>query len=113
MKYGHLLLVLHLFLLCGLLSPGAGAQSTQGAQVPVFEPYFSIHWNGGVIHQDQSGAVPCVADWDGDNVKDLLVGTYTTGYIYFYHNYGTNAAPVFQDRVALQAGSTTIKLSAG
>lgn len=42
-----------------------------------------------------------VADWDNDGKLDLLVGT-NGGYVIFYRNVGTNAAPVYEDKGALQ-----------
>jgi hypothetical protein len=42
-------------------------------------------------------ASPAVFDWDGDGVKDLLVGEFETGpcWIRVYRNVGTNEAPRF------------------
>jgi hypothetical protein len=81
--------------------------------VPVFEPEFSLSWDGGTIITDNRGAVPCVADWNDDGVKDLLVGTFYYGNIYYFKNYGTNADPVFHDRLKLQADGLDIALSYG
>ena len=39
-------------------------------------------------------AYPYVVDWDGDGKKDLLVGDHD-GFIYYYHNEGTDACPRF------------------
>jgi hypothetical protein len=89
------------------------ADSTQGAIVPVFEPDFTINWDGGVIHDDNRGAVPDVVDWNGDGVKDLLIGTFYYGNIYFYPNYGTNENPLFKDRTKLEADGVEITLSYG
>ena len=96
-------------MLC-LLPQAALADSSQGAAVPVFKPEFTINWDGGVIQTDNRGAVPEVVDWDGDGNKDLLVGVFYNGNIFYYKNYGTNESPVFHDRVMLEADLLVIRL---
>jgi hypothetical protein len=105
--------MLGVFIALGLLSPAALADSTQGAAVPVFESEALLTWDNGTIHADNRGAVPEAVDWNGDGKKDLLVGVFYDGYIFYYMNYGTNANPVFHDRVMLQADGVDIKLSYG
>jgi len=39
-------------------------------------------------------AAPFVGDFDGDGVKDLLVGQFTDGLLTVYRNTGTDARPV-------------------
>jgi len=48
---------------------------------------------------------PVVYDLDRDGLKDLMTSEYY-GYVYFYHNSGTNAAPVFltAQRLSTQTG---------
>ena len=36
-----------------------------------------------------------MVDWDLDGLKDLILGQFSYGYIYFYKNVGTNSAPIF------------------
>jgi hypothetical protein len=110
MKIG--LLLSTSFILLALGGPAA-ADSTQGAAVPVFEPEFTINWMGGIIQTDNRGAVPEAVDWNGDGAKDLLVGAFYNGFIYYYQNHGTNAAPLFQGRVQLEADGVQIALSYG
>lgn len=50
---------------------------------------------------------PAVADWNRDGKKDLVVGE-EFGYIYFYENKGSDAAPIFSGGVKLQAGGQDI-----
>ena len=52
-----------------------------------------------VIGGQHGLAAPAVFDWDGDGVKDLLVGEFETGpcWIRVYKNVGTNEAPRFTD----------------
>jgi hypothetical protein len=87
--------------------------STQGARVPVFEPDYTMTWDGGIVHTDNNGVAPNVVDWDGDGVQDLLVGVFFDGNIYVYKNYGTNAVPEFRDRRMLRADGEVISLSYG
>jgi len=54
-------------------------------------------------------AVPVVYDWDSDGKKDLLIGHNHTdqnridhGYVSFYKNIGTDAAPSFNGFTYLQ-----------
>jgi len=96
-----------------LLSPALADETTQGALVPVFEPGYSIAWSGGTIHTDNYGVVPNAVDWNGDGKKDLLVGTFYNGNVYFYPNQGTNAAPLFQGREMVEADGVPISLSYG
>jgi len=58
-------------------------------------------------------AAPCVVDWDGDGLKDLVLGQFTSGNIRFYRNEGTNAAPVFNSYELLYADGIPITLPSG
>ena len=113
MRIGTLYRMLCKSLALCLLGPLAMADSSQGAAVPVFEPDYTINWDGGIIHNDNRGAVPHAVDWNGDGKKDLLVGVFYDGHIYYYMNYGTNEEPEFHDRVKLQADGADIALSYG
>jgi len=55
-------------------------------------------------------AIPCVADWNGDGRKDLLVGYQTAGKVALFLNSGSDASPVFTTSVNLQAGGADIYL---
>ncbi|MGB3340327.1 MAG: FG-GAP-like repeat-containing protein [bacterium] len=60
---------------------------------PEFKSYTMIRSGGLPIAH--SNSVPNVCDLDGDNVKDLILGN-TNGYVYYYRNIGSNAAPLFE-----------------
>jgi hypothetical protein len=53
-------------------------------------------------------SVPCVADWNGDGKKDLVVGD-NDGYVYYHQNIGRDASPSFANgggvRLKTQGGS--------
>jgi hypothetical protein len=53
-------------------------------------------------------AIPCVADWNGDGKKDLLVGYQTAGKIALYTNAGSDWKPGFQTAANLQAAGTDL-----
>jgi hypothetical protein len=55
-------------------------------------------------------AVPCVADWNGDGRKDLLVGYQGASKIALFLNTGSDASPAFTTSVNLQAGGADIYL---
>ena len=42
-------------------------------------------------------AAPLHVDWDGDGVRDLLVGQFGGGQLRIYRNVGSDDAPVFED----------------
>ncbi len=48
---------------------------------------------GKPIDTDVGHAAPAVTDFDGDGVKDLLVGQFGGGVLWIYRNEGTNARP--------------------
>jgi hypothetical protein len=60
-----------------------------------------------------SYAIPCVADWNGDGRKDLIVGYQTAGKVALYLNAGTDANPVFTSYANLQAGGVDITHPSG
>jgi hypothetical protein len=48
---------------------------------------------GKPIDTDVGHAAPFVADFDGDGVKDLLVGQFGGGNLWIYKNVGSNERP--------------------
>ena len=62
----------------------------------------------------KSGALsrPVAFDWNGDGKLDLLAGK-SAGYVQYFENTGSNAAPVFEDRGYLKAAGETIRIMAG
>lgn len=72
-----------------------------------------LHAKGEVIDVDIGHLVPCVADWNNDGRKDLIVGQFSQGKIRLYLNKGTDAEPLFDDFVYLKAGGREITLEAG
>lgn len=58
-------------------------------------------------------AAPFVADFDGDGVRDLLVGEFKGGNLRIYPNRGTNTDPRFDEHVAFMDGSESGRVPAG
>ncbi|MBN1670356.1 MAG: VCBS repeat-containing protein [Kiritimatiellae bacterium] len=56
---------------------------------------------------------PAVADWNNDGKTDLLVGQYSSGYVWLYVNEGTDTAPVFSGRSRIYAGGSPLTTSYG
>lgn len=65
---------------------------------------------GGVGIDLGSYAIPCVADWNGDGCKDLLVGYRDDDKIALFLNSGTDNDPVFTQSSRLQADGTDIQV---
>lgn len=84
---------LMLMVLVMLMSTMAFAQAPKLA-----DPYQLKLADGTVLDTGGIGhAAPFYADFDGDNVPDLLVGEFKDGALRIYHNYGTKLEPVFKD----------------
>jgi hypothetical protein len=84
-----------------------------GQTLPVFKPGKYIQANGSNLHPDIADAAPCIADWNGDGLKDLLIGEQYYAKIRLYLNSGTNAAPVFTSFSYIKADGTHIQVSYG
>jgi hypothetical protein len=82
------------------------------AAAPRFTGPTRIYDGGSPIDVGYYGA-PCIYDWDGDGKKDMIVGQLTGGYIRFYRNVGTDAAPSFSGFSYLSASGSQIRLTNG
>lgn len=63
------------------------------AQAVEFEKPVRLQAGGEFIDTEIGHAAPCVADFDGDGLKDLLVGQFGGGKLWIFRNKGTNAEP--------------------
>ena len=70
------------------LPVGAADQTAKDLSPPV-----RLEAAGKPIDTDVGHAAPFVGDFDGDGVKDLLVGQFGEGVLWVYRNEGTNARP--------------------
>ncbi len=66
----------------------------------------------GVALNPGSQSIPCVADWNGDGLPDLMVGYQPAWKVAVYTNSGTLAQPVFTTSVNVQAGGADIYMPA-
>ena len=78
-----------------------------------FETPFRVQAGGKPIDVDIGHAAPYVVDFDGDGVRDLLVGQFGSGRCRIYKNTGTDKAPRFGDFTYLEAGGKTAEVKAG
>jgi hypothetical protein len=58
-------------------------------------------------------AAPFVADFDGDGVRDLLVGQFGDGILWIYRNVGSNAEPKLAAGVKFKDGNPDGRVPTG
>ena len=58
-------------------------------------------------------AAPLVADWDGDGVRDLLVGQFQGGHLRIYRKVGTDTEPRFAGFEKLRTGKELASVPSG
>jgi hypothetical protein len=77
-----------------------------------FETPFRLEAGGKPIDVEIGHAAPYVVDWDGDGVRDLLVGQFGKGRCRIYKNTGTDQAPKFADFTFFEAGGKVAEVKA-
>ncbi len=82
------------------------------AAVPDFENEYMLQCSGTTIDVGYYAA-PCIVDWDGDGLQDLILGQFTSGYIRFYKNVGSNDSPLFTSFTYLYADGIRIAMGSG
>jgi hypothetical protein len=81
---------------------------------PVFTNFTRLQAAGVDICHPSSGCgapAPWVCDYDHDGKKDLLVGTGTEGYVYFYRNTNTDVQPLLAAGTLLLTNSFPLNVS--
>lgn len=86
------------FLAAACLAFAFQIQADNGLQKP-----FKLMAGGEPINVDVGHAAPCFTDWDGDGLRDLLVGQFGEGKLRIYRNIGTRTEPKFGDFFYFQA----------
>jgi hypothetical protein len=82
------------------------------ASPPIYQNPVFLQAGGVNIDVSYYGS-PCVYDWNGDGLKDLILGEFDYGNIRLYLNSGTNAAPVFTTYTLMEADGVDIALPYG
>ncbi|HEX5137203.1 MAG TPA: VCBS repeat-containing protein [Planctomycetota bacterium] len=93
-------------LLCAV---GAGGEGAPGELLPPVR----IEAGGKPIDTEVGHAAPFVADFDGDGVRDLLVGQFGGGILWIFRNEGTNAAPKLAAGVKFKDGAEDGRVPTG
>ncbi len=88
--------VLHGLAATAVLASGVLAQS--------FEAPVQMKADGKVIVTDVGHSAPYIYDFDGDGVRDLLVGQFGSGKLRIYRNEGTNKKPKYGKLEWFKAG---------
>jgi hypothetical protein len=78
-----------------------------------FEPAVRLMAAGKVIDTEVGHAAPFVGDFDGDGVRDLLVGQFGEGQLWIYRNEGTNAQPKLAAGVKFKDGKAEGSIPSG
>lgn len=86
--------------------------AAQESLPPTFAPPVRLEADGKPIDigalSDIAHAGPCLGDFTGDGVRDLLVGDFP-GYFWLFENTGTDKEPKFAAKGKLQAGGEDAK----
>jgi hypothetical protein len=95
------------------ISLACAAALVAGAAAQQFEAPFRLQAGGKPIDVEIGHAAPYVVDWDGDGVRDLLVGQFGKGRCRIYRNTGSNKAPTFGEHTWFEAGGRVAEVKAG
>ncbi len=89
--------------------------SKQNASLsPELEPPVRLQAAGKPIDATEIGhAAPFVCDFDGDGLKDLLVGQFKDGLLWLYRNEGTNSEPKLAAGVKFKEGKEDGRVPSG
>jgi hypothetical protein len=96
-----------MFLAAALTLP-ATADATSELEAPV-----RLQAAGEFIDTEVGHAAPFVSDFDGDGVRDLLVGQFGGGVLWIYRNAGTNQAPKLAAGVKFKDGGEDGRVPTG
>jgi len=81
--------------------------------VPDLAPPVRLEAAGKPIDTNIGHAAPFVCDFDGDGVKDLLVGQFGEGLLWIYRNEGTNSQPRLAPGVKFKQGKEDGRVPSG
>jgi hypothetical protein len=93
------------------VSCGSSAQAANDAEL---EPPVQVEVAGEPLDTGGVGyAAPFYADFDGDGVKDLLVGEFAHGRLRIYRNTGSDTAPKLESHVFFKDDAAGGRIPAG
>jgi hypothetical protein len=99
------------WLALGILAVAAPARAADADELL---PPVPILVGGRPLDVEREGhAAPFVGDFDGDGVRDLLVGQYHEGRLRIYRNVGSNARPRFESHTWFEAGGQLGRVPVG
>ena len=101
-------MLLTLLLAVAPLIPGGNIGLAPELETPV-----RLEAAGKPIDTDIGHAAPFVCDFDGDGVKDLLVGQFGQGLLWIYRNEGTKAEPRLAAGVKFKEGADDGRVPSG
>ena len=104
---GQIMLRTVLFVLVGLIL------TEDGIQAPDLAPPVRLEAAGTPIDTDVGHAAPLVCDFDGDGIRDLLVGQFGEGILWIYRNEGTNSKPKLAAGVKFKEGKEDGRVPTG
>ena len=77
------------------------------------EPPVRLEAAGKPVDTEIGHAAPFACDFDGDGIKDLLVGQFGDGLLRIYHNKGTNSEPELAAGVKFKEGKEDGRVPSG
>lgn len=90
------------FTILGVLAWTAGVRAENLGEL---QPPVPVRIAGKPLDVERIGhAAPFVGDFDGDGVRDLLVGQFSEGRLRIYRNLGSNRKPRFESYTWFEAG---------
>jgi hypothetical protein len=95
------------------VAPAAGPPAPAPGPARELLPPVRLQAAGKPIDTDVGHAAPCVADFDGDGVKDLLVGQFGDGVLWVYRNVGTDTNPKYAAGVKFKKGAADGRVPTG
>jgi len=96
-----------------MLALGALGPSAADDRTTEFLPPVRLEAAGKPIDTQIGHAAPFVGDFDGDGVRDLLVGQFGDGILWVYRNTGTNSKPRFAAGVKFKDGGPDGRVPTG
>ena len=81
-------------------NPAGGSQSYNP---PLFLDGVRIQAGSEDLKAGDDFSAPCVADWNGDGKKDLIVGSDHENGVYLYINEGSDDEPIFSAGTRMKA----------